>query len=442
MGTISLADLGKAKLHQGVPAQEERKRFKEEVVLGQDGIYLSYVSDFFDIIYKKETFSKDTVEVLKGVNVPVVEPKLTIASKIPSRLIYKMVAWYRDVNAKYGTEATMQVFYDKTAGKTDFPQELKDKYQGAIKREGKFVFVIPEQNVTGGYVTFSSTDFPQTMTKELYTWALSNYEPILNIHSHNSMGAFWSGTDDANELPLYTRLCLVIGKVHTDHPEFRFSWNFEGKRHHYEKTIDQFIQPLEMTTSIEGLGYKEVKELGFDEALGLLDFDAIEFDERWYDRIKARGRFGKYESLKNLTTDELTMTPEEELQLQHDNNSGKIKHQSLDEIYDHLEQDTFYDDDLDEDDFHGEEDELLNIQEPWKKDLMKYKEQLESKESTKDEYPHNRKTATQTGATFRPNQPNGKKRVSVYEKFKKDQIKHDKKKQKSNWQGSIWDDVE
>src|SRR5699024_6864450 len=183
-------------------------------------------------------------------------------------------------------------------------------------------------------------------------------------------------------------------------------------------------------------------KLMISKHLALVVLNDNKLNEHRYDHIKARGRFGKYESLKNLTTDELTMTPEEELQLQHDINSGKIKHQSLDEIYDHLEQDTFYDDDLDEDDFHGEEDELLNIQEPWKKDLMKYKEQLESKESTKDEYPHNRKTATQTGATFRPNQPNGKKRVSVYEKFKKDQIKHDKKKQKSNWQGSIWDDVQ
>lgn len=293
MGKMSLNDLRKANtLKMGLPSQEERARFKEEVIVGNDGVYLSYLSDFFDIVYPIEKFETRSEGKLKGVGVPEVEEKLEMAEIIPSEMIYRMVAWYRSVNERFGTEATMQVFYDVTGGENDFPDDMKEKYPGAVKRDGKFVFVIPEQNVTGGHVTFDGDNFPKGLNKELYEWALSNYEPILNIHSHNSMDAFWSGTDDANELPLYSRLCLVIGRVNTNHPTFRFSWNFEGKRHNLEGMIDDYIKPLEIVTAIAGMDYEEVDTKGFNEALGYIDFDKLTFDERWDDRIFAMGRFG------------------------------------------------------------------------------------------------------------------------------------------------------
>lgn len=313
MGTLSLADLTKArKLQHGLPAPEDRLKFKQEVVIGQDGIYLSYLSDFFDIVYKKESFDSRTTELLKNVKIPEVKEGLTISEKIPSGTIHRMVAWYRHVEEEYGTEATMQVFYDVSEGTKDFPKEIKDKYEGAIKREGKFVYVVPEQVVNGGHVSFDGNSFPNQVERDLYRWALSNYEPVLNIHSHNSMGAFWSGTDDANELPLYTRLCLVVGKVHTEKPQFRFSWNFEGRRHHFESTIDTFIEPLKAKTEVGGLGYEVERTIGFDEALGYIDYDRLGFDSKWDDRLKVRNGVGVYAQIGTVKEVTYSLTEEEQ----------------------------------------------------------------------------------------------------------------------------------
>lgn len=446
MGTLSLADLGKTrKLHQGLPSQEERVKFKQEVVLGRDGVYLSYLSDFFDIVYRAESFDERTEELLEGVGVPEVEPGLTIAETIPSGMIYRMVAWYRHVNELYGTEATMQVFYDKSGGTKDFPQELKDTYQGAIKRDGNFVYVVPVQNVTGGHVTFDGDQFPSQLTKELYEWAIANYEPVLNIHSHNSMSAFWSGEDDANELPLYTRLCLVIGKVNTNHPEFRFSWNFEGKRHHYEHKIDTFIEPLEMVTSIKGLGYESKEELGFKDALGFVDFDELEFDEHWDEQIKARGRgldSNKFFTLNELGTKKYNMTREEitkvkDLAVNGDYEDGVEPDLTTLDALDALDNTVIGLEDMPEEKLDTD---YLEELEDWKKDLLSVKGNLHGHEAEGG-------VVNGTG-TFR-NESEGRianpneKSQKIFDKFKKDELKkekHNNRIEDGYGQGGIWDD--
>lgn len=441
-----MADLVKTrKLHHGLPSQEERVKFKQEVVVGRDGIYLSYLSDFFDIVYRTEKFDSKTEEVLEGVGVPEVEAGLTVASKIPSGTIYRMVAWYRHVEKLYGTEATMQVFYDKTEGEKDFPQELKDKYEGAIVREGKFVYVVPEQNVTGGHVTFDGNQFPTQMTKELYDWAISNYEPVLNIHSHNHMSAFWSGEDDANELPLYTRLCLVIGKVDTNHPQFRFSWNFEGKRHHFEDKIDTFIEPIEIVSSIKGLDYAETQEMGFDDALGYINFDTLSFDAKWDDRIKARGKYGssfnKYETLAKLEKSQYAMT-DKELEIVEDlvvNGDYKDGEHPDDERFESDDEEKLQDEffgDLTEQVALELEDESEIFAEKWKKDLHAHGKNLEQGDSAEDSGvsgvvgdANTFRQSTRFPNTTSPSYPgnkSGKKSEKFYEKFKKEQLRKDK----------------
>lgn len=46
-----------------------------------------------------------------------------------------------------------------------------------------------------------------------------NGEAVIDLHSHNSMAAFFSGTDDADEQGL--RFYAVIGRIDTDTPEIR-----------------------------------------------------------------------------------------------------------------------------------------------------------------------------------------------------------------------------
>ena len=94
MSTFSLADLAKAnKLQQGLPEQDERMKFKQQTVLGRDGIYLSYLSDFFDVVYQIEKFNKRTQEALGNIGVPEVSERFQTKELIPSENIHKMVAW-------------------------------------------------------------------------------------------------------------------------------------------------------------------------------------------------------------------------------------------------------------------------------------------------------------------------------------------------------------
>lgn len=287
MNKIGLGQLLKTqKLHQGMP--EERLNKLQESVIGQDGIFLSYQSDFFDIVYQIEKFSKRTKEIMDRTRIPKIEEEVKFKERIPSKYIYKMIAWFREVDKNSGAEATMQVFYDET-GEVELPKDLAGKYGGAFKRDGNFIFIVPEQLVSGGNVVFSGDKAVRNnLDTSLYDWAMGTLEPVLNMHSHNSMDAFWSGEDDANELPLYTRLCLVVGRVNTDKPMYKLSWNFEGKRHNQKADVDSIFEPLEIEMSVNNIGFNQTRELNFDEGLEFIGFDEVSFDERWDDRLTER----------------------------------------------------------------------------------------------------------------------------------------------------------
>lgn len=456
MSTFSLADLAKAnKLQQGLPEQDERMKFKQQTVMGRDGVYLSYLTDFFDVVYRIDKFNKRTQEALGNIGVPEVSERFQTKELIPSENIHKMVAWYRYVTFEYGTEATMQVFYDNTGGEVQLTDEMAKKYEGSVLRDGNFVYIIPEQNVTGGFVSFHGEHFPKEMNGELYEWALANFEPVLNIHSHNSMSAFWSGTDDKNELPLYNRLCLVIGKLNTDHPTFRFSWNFEGKRHNKEVEIDTLIKPLEIktTTTITGMGinYESVEEKGFNDSLGYLDYDKVDFDKRWDERIRARGRFGlnrgKMTKITELSKKETELTAEESrrIQLQEDVTDLNKTTFGQDKFYSDKVNDSKVDKVLEElelADIEVEEDTEEEI-EDWKKDLVDFKNKnLKPKKEESVTDGDETKEEMRNATSFRRhNTTNSRKNIGAFEKFQQDKIRKQREQKKKDSKGSFWKDI-
>lgn len=340
MSKIGLSHLMKAhKLHQGLP--EDRTFRLQESVIGEDGIYLSYKSEFFDIVYQIEKFGQRSREIMQRSKVEEVKEEIKFTEKIPSKYIYKMIAWYRDVDKKSSAEATMQVFYDET-GEKELPEDLAEIYGGSFKRDGNFVFIVPEQIVSKGNVVFSGDKAVRyNLDTELYDWAMSNLEPVLNMHSHNSMGAFWSGEDDANELPLYTRLCLVVGEVDTDKPAYQLSWNFEGKRHDQKANVDEIFEPLEIDMKVSELGYSQKQTIGFNEGLEFIDFDKVSFDDSWNDRLVERVTYSKtsVNKLKNQVSQD---------QLE------DLLHSVGEKDFDHLDGE-FYTgtEDLEDDSFHG-----------------------------------------------------------------------------------------
>jgi PRTRC genetic system protein A len=70
---------------------------------------------------------------------------------------------------------------------------------------------VPEQTVTGASVRYEPVQ-----------------DAVVEIHSHGSMGAFFSSTDDADEQSF--RIYAVVGKLHTGTPEAAFRLGVYGYR--------------------------------------------------------------------------------------------------------------------------------------------------------------------------------------------------------------------
>jgi hypothetical protein len=85
------------------------------------------------------------------------------------------------------------------------------------KRDDKYVVDVPEQTATKVSVNSKTTD----------NFAGDQYIHYMDIHSHNSMKACFSCTDDSDEMA--TRLYTVIGRMDKYFPEIKTRISNGGK---------------------------------------------------------------------------------------------------------------------------------------------------------------------------------------------------------------------
>ncbi|HSB81967.1 MAG TPA: hypothetical protein VLM91_24570, partial [Candidatus Methylomirabilis sp.] len=132
--------------------------------------------------------------------------------KVPWEFFEKIVSFFRAVMQRHGgAEAYIQIFWNR--------------------EEGKYFAHVPKQCVSGGHVSFDR-DVELEATHTL----------VLEAHSHNSMGAFWSGTDDHDEQG--DRLFMVIGRLDCRIPQVKVRYGMAG--HHEDLTIEEvFEAPVE-----------------------------------------------------------------------------------------------------------------------------------------------------------------------------------------------------
>jgi len=113
--------------------------------------------------------------------------------RLPIQILWQIIGFFRSVNDKMKTEVMVQVFWN---------------------REKKVYFIyVPKQEVSSAHVDF-------THDKDLerkHLW-------VADIHSHNTMGASFSGTDDKDEKA--ARIYGVIGKIDEAFPEM--SWRISS----------------------------------------------------------------------------------------------------------------------------------------------------------------------------------------------------------------------
>ncbi len=118
--------------------------------------------------------------------------KMTVP-RVPAEIYHQIKAFFLDIADEMGNaEAYIQVYYD-----------LEEK---------KYVSFVPKQVVSGASVRYDNEENLSTKNVDRYIF-------VLEIHSHNTMSAFFSGTDNADEKE--TRFYGVFGKIKDTTPEFK-----------------------------------------------------------------------------------------------------------------------------------------------------------------------------------------------------------------------------
>ncbi len=128
--------------------------------------------------------------------------------KIPWALFEQAVAFFKAVMKRHGgAEAYIQLFFDKT--------------------EGTYFAHVPKQYVSGGHVSFDRD--VELEAKHIL---------VMEAHSHNTMSAFFSGTDNADEQA--DRLFMVMGKLDERAPQVLVRCAMGGQ--HVPLTIEETFE--------------------------------------------------------------------------------------------------------------------------------------------------------------------------------------------------------
>jgi len=161
-------------------------------IVGKSGVFLKKKLGLMESICKV-----DIISTLKDI-----KPSAILhIPKIPGQCFAKVVDFFRQVYSKFSGESIILLFYN----------------------EDKKLFKLdcPKQEVTGGSLHYTVKN-------------IKGYNLIGTIHSHGSMSAFHSGTDDADERN-FDGIHITIGKVN-DNNTFQISCSIvsNGTRIMYE----------------------------------------------------------------------------------------------------------------------------------------------------------------------------------------------------------------
>lgn len=202
--------------------------------------------------------------------------------KIPWASYARIIAFFRAVYAKEKSEAIIRVFWD--------PRD--------VAVEQRWILHCPEQKVSGGHVDHKD-DFDSD----------GKLRHVADIHSHNTMPAFFSGTDDADEKKA-VRLYGVVGNLLQPIPAS--SWRaWTGKKFEELDLTDVVELPTdeELTLTVKFPLRKMAAEKG-----GLKDFsvdsEALtsallpgDFPLEWMEKINPKGFMtGTHRGGSDITT--------------------------------------------------------------------------------------------------------------------------------------------
>jgi PRTRC genetic system protein A len=240
--------------HVGEVGEAELNKMNNYVVQG-DGIYLVIQNSIGQFITKIADMKFPGLpKQFNGTRIKLNVPK------IPSDIYHQIVQFFTDISEDMGeAEAFCQVYYDKT--------------------EKEYVVHVPEQTVSKASVNYDATKNLSVVDSERYVF-------VFEIHSHNTMNAFWSGTDNADEKD--TRFYGVLGHLDKDTIAEKYRYMIMGqeveikKEHIFDLSEDLSVDKEELKLIIdntENLTIDDIEQFIYQEK-------EVKYPETWIDNIK------------------------------------------------------------------------------------------------------------------------------------------------------------
>lgn len=173
---------------------------------GEEGFSVSQITEDLAYVvdstgwklFKRNGVSIALVAIEKLSGAEALSPHINFkAKKMPFSLLEKVIAFFKEVYRKYQSEAVGYLYYSAADGAWDF--------------------VVPKQSASAAHADYEGA--PQRRG-----WKCAG-----TIHSHGSMSAFHSGTDDADE-EFFDGLHITIGRCDQLNVEFSTSLVVNGQR--------------------------------------------------------------------------------------------------------------------------------------------------------------------------------------------------------------------
>jgi len=275
MSNLNLTNLLAQQLvgyHHGPQAVEAYDAKPTNIVFAKNGTFR---------VVKTPTalFVTEAGKYASPIDVPGVEameagPQLLIP-KIPFNYLQMILSFYRAIHTKDGTEASVLFFWNHN--NIEIPPTYADgePIKGLIV-DGQLVIYCPKQKNSSGLSEFHM----DTMVG----WLRENMALLCETHSHHTMSAFFSGTDDANENA--TQFYGVWGQIKNAQPAFAFRYVCGDAKIQISPDV-LFDWPMSKKTTVvttEVPGQDPVVEEKVEEEIFKGPFADIEFPIEWMEQ--------------------------------------------------------------------------------------------------------------------------------------------------------------
>ena len=179
--------------------------------------------------------------------------------KMPESIYWQIRKMFTDISQEMGeAEAFVQVYYD-----------LVNKH---------YVVHVPEQEVSKSSVKYDATQNLSVQDPERFVF-------VYEVHSHNTMGAFWSGTDNADEKE--TRFFGVLGELDQEEIGEKYRTNILGEYVDLTKEHIFNINDIKKTDVLGLIQDQQTEIFNVEELVALIKARPnYDYPKEWRNNIK------------------------------------------------------------------------------------------------------------------------------------------------------------